>query len=174
MKCTWSDVARASVIIAAVPRFAKITLAMREEFLERVRQGDTRPQAAVEVGSTGSAFRTLCKKEPDFNRLYEEAKVEGEQAFMEKLRTEYRRRAFLSSDKLLHNLALATLPELESLRTSRFEVGNIDGNAFEVMAAKYFDVQKLTQAELDTMIALLEKARPDEPKQLPPGSQNGG
>jgi len=57
----------------------------REEFLQHVREGMNRQQAAEAVGSTGTKFRFLCNREPSFNRAYEEARVEGRGELTERL-----------------------------------------------------------------------------------------
>lgn len=57
----------------------------REEFLERIRQGENRQQAAEAVGSTATRFRNLCHRDPSFNRLFEEARVEGRGELSERL-----------------------------------------------------------------------------------------
>lgn len=57
----------------------------REQFLEHVREGMNRQQAAEAVGSTGTKFKFLCRREMAFNRLYEEAKLEGQGELSERL-----------------------------------------------------------------------------------------
>lgn len=63
----------------------EITPEQREAFLEGVRSGKNRQQAAEDVGSTGTKFRFLCNREPAFNRLYQEALVEGRGELTERL-----------------------------------------------------------------------------------------
>lgn len=46
-------------------------------------------------------------------------------------------------------------------RRQRIEHGNADGEPFRVAPTPVFDPSKLTSEELDEVIALLEKARPD-------------
>ena len=57
----------------------------REQFLDRVREGMNRQQAAEAVGSTGTKFRFLCHREPSFNRAYEEARIQGRGELTERL-----------------------------------------------------------------------------------------
>lgn len=63
----------------------ELTDEQREKFLEYVRSGMNRQQAAEEVGSTGTRFRFLCRREPAFNLLYEEAKREGQGEMVDRL-----------------------------------------------------------------------------------------
>lgn len=130
----------------------------QREFLTLIREGWLRPRAAREVGSTGTKFRGLAKRDPEFKKAYDEAVEIGEPAWHENLREEYRRRAFLNSDKLLHNLALITLPEFEPLQTTNFKIGNMDGEAFRLAAAEHIDMSKLTDKEIDDLREMLQKA----------------
>lgn len=57
----------------------------REQFLEHVREGMNRQQAAEAVGSTGTKFKFLCNREPTFRRAFEEALVEGRGEISERL-----------------------------------------------------------------------------------------
>jgi hypothetical protein len=133
----------------------------KEEFLTLIREGWLRPKAAREVGTTGTKFRGLAKRDPEFKRLYDEAVEIGEPAWHENLREEYRRRAFLNSDKLLHNLALITLPEFAPMMETRFRVGNLDGEAFRLAAAEHIDMTKLSDTEIEELREILLKASKD-------------
>lgn len=62
----------------------EITEPQREKFLEFVREGDNRQQAAQQCADffgdprlTATKFRFLCRRDVAFNRDYEEALVEG-------------------------------------------------------------------------------------------------
>lgn len=138
------------------------TLEQREEFLRLLSEGQTKKEAGEAVGSTGTRFKFLAKRDPGFRQSYDLAVHEGEMVFTERLRTEYRRRALAGADKLIHNLALIHLEEFAPLVNKRIEIGNMDGNPFELAAKKYFDRDKLSDEELDTLIELLEKAQPSE------------
>lgn len=54
-------------------------------FLEHVREGMNRQQAAEEVGSTSTRFKFLCGRDPSFNREYEQARIEGRGELSERL-----------------------------------------------------------------------------------------
>lgn len=159
-----------------------ITKEQQEEFLKLIREGWLRPKAAREVESTGTKFRGLASRDVEFRKDYEEALKEGEPAWHENLREEYRRRAFLNSDKLLHNLALITLDEFKPLLETRFRVGNLDGEAFRLAAAEHLDLSKLSDTEIEGLRGILLKAaREDQqggdvarlpgPRALPPAAE---
>lgn len=143
-----------------------ITEEQKEEFLTLIREGWLRPKAAREVGSTGTKFRGLAKRDEEFKKAYDEAVDIGEPAWVENLRDEYRRRAFLNSDKLLHNLALITLDEFKPLLETRFRVGNLDGEAFRLAAAEHLDLSKLSNKEIDDLKEMLQKASKEDQQEI--------
>lgn len=57
----------------------------REVFLEHVRQGRNRQEAAETIGRTATCFRNLCNRDSAFNRHYQEALVEGRGELSERL-----------------------------------------------------------------------------------------
>jgi hypothetical protein len=57
----------------------------RETFLEHVREGMNRQQAAEAIGSTATKVKFLCARDGNFNRLYEEARREGRGSLVERL-----------------------------------------------------------------------------------------
>jgi hypothetical protein len=63
----------------------ELTEEQREKFLEHVRNGDNRQQAAEKVGETATRFKNLCGRDPIFNRRFHEAKVEGQGELTERL-----------------------------------------------------------------------------------------
>lgn len=139
-----------------------ITEEQKEEFLNLIREGWLRPRAAREVGSTGTKFRGLAKRDPEFRKAYDEAVEIGEPSWRENLREEYRRRAFLNSDKLLHNLALVTLPEFEPLMSTNLRIGNMSGEAFRLAAAEQLDMSKLSDEEIENLREMLMKASKED------------
>lgn len=99
------------------------TLEMRKKFLELVADGKNRADAANAVGSTGSAFRSLCRRNPDFNTAYEEALTTGKAGLRDTIRQTLLHRALdgttQGSDRLLLVLAETHLPELAWRREQR-------------------------------------------------------
>lgn len=64
----------------------------KEFFLERVREGDNRQQAAERTAEmfddskiTATKFKFLCRRDSTFNRVYEEARLEGKGTLTERL-----------------------------------------------------------------------------------------
>lgn len=99
------------------------TLEMRKKFLELVADGKNRADAANTVGSTGSAFRSLCRRNPDFNAAYKEALTTGKAGLRDTIRQTLLHRALdgttQGSDRLLLVLAETHLPELAWRREQR-------------------------------------------------------
>ena len=95
---------------------------LKEDFLQLVREGYSRYEAASELGHTATRWREYIRRDDEFRLLFEEATSEGESERVERIRTEYWRRAIEGgSDRLLANLGLAHLPEMERLLNRRTE-----------------------------------------------------
>lgn len=113
----------------------EISAEQRAEFLELIRDGHNRADAANQLGLTGSAFRRLCRRDEVFAKAYEEAFAQGREATTDRVRKEYVRRALdpeSKSDRLLHYLAVTLLPEFEFYRRSRIEHTGADGGPIEL------------------------------------------
>lgn len=61
------------------------TAEQREAFLENVRQGMNRQQAAEELGFTATRFRNLCSRDAVFNREFQQALIDGRGELTERL-----------------------------------------------------------------------------------------
>ena len=91
----------------------------REDFLELIRSGFRRDEAAKAVGSTGSRFRRMCRVEAatydrDFHAAYAEALEQQESAIIEKLDDLALERIAdtdTASDRALHNERIYRNPE---------------------------------------------------------------
>lgn len=99
------------------------TLKQRDAFLKLVADGKNRADAAAEVGSTGSAFRSLCRNNQAFNTAYEAALHAGRAGIRDTIRKTFFDRALdgstQGSDRLLLVLAETHLPELAWRREQR-------------------------------------------------------
>lgn len=62
-----------------------LTEEQKEAFLSHVREGKNRQQAAEEIGQTATTFRNLCRRDPAFNREYNEACLEGRGSLVDRL-----------------------------------------------------------------------------------------
>lgn len=101
----------------------------RRDFLELYRQGYQRPEAAKQLGYTGSQFRSLCNPEgsnydPVFARQYNQIEQSGEhqENFIERLRSAGVSRAIIDSDRLLEKYSLIYDPDWEVLRTQKIDI----------------------------------------------------
>jgi hypothetical protein len=142
---------------------------VKEEFLDLVRSGHTRSEAAAKVGTTGVRWQNYMRHDPEFRLLFEEALKEGEPEFQERLRSEYRRRAIDGgSDRLISNLGLAHLPELKPLLTKRMEIANAEGEALRILAGQ---AMQLTDDELKALDERLKSMSAAELKELEQGGE---
>lgn len=101
------------------------------DFLDYVRQGYIRPEAAKKVSPdlNGSQFRRLCNPESvhydeRFARIYMQIMDSGEheENRLEQLRSAALKRALVESDRLLEKLLLIYDPDWEPLRTQRVDI----------------------------------------------------
>lgn len=101
----------------------EISEAEKVEFLQRIRQGLDRQEAARALGYKGRHFRALCSPQSpfydeEFARAYGEAvgSLEHEQFRLERLRAEGFRRAMTDSDRLLEKFLMVHDPDWQKLR----------------------------------------------------------
>lgn len=102
---------------------AEISEAEKVEFLQRVRSGLDRQEAARGLGYRGRHFRALCSPQSpfydeEFARSYGEAtgSLEYAQFRLERLREEGYRRAITDSDRLLEKFLMVYDPDWQKLR----------------------------------------------------------
>lgn len=137
---------------------------VQEHFLHLIRNGYNRHEAAVELGLTATKFRALARRSEEFNEQYEEAIWDGKSVYLERLRAEALRQALNGEYRALKDQLLVHDPEFAPLLTKRVEIGNIDGESLKVAAIQSVNQSSLSLEEMDTLIALLEKAQaPPEP-----------
>jgi hypothetical protein len=108
---------------------ADITEADKYEFLQNIRIGLDRSEAAKKLGFNGRHFRALCSTlspfyDEEFARSYGEAtgSVEHHQFRLERLREEGFRRAMLDSDRLLEKFLMVYDPDFAILRKQDINV----------------------------------------------------
>lgn len=102
---------------------ADISEAEKFEFLQRIREGLNRQEAAKTLDYKGRHFRALCSPQSrfydeEFARSYGEAigSLEHEQYRLERLRAEAQRRALTDSDRLLEKMLMVYDPDWQKLR----------------------------------------------------------
>lgn len=120
-----------------------------------MRDGKNRCEAAELVGSTGSRFRSLAQRDAAFGAAFEAALEAGQPAFVERLDEEWRHRAE-TNDRLFLVRLEAFHPALEYRRSRHSKVEH----AGSVLVGM-LDVSRLSDEELETLIALHTKGRPD-------------
>lgn len=85
-------------------------------FIEMVREGMDKSQAAREAGTTATKMKGLKRRDSAFRTLYEEANESYEEALQDKIRCQWHERAFNKDDphaqKFLEKLIEAHLPEM--------------------------------------------------------------
>lgn len=108
---------------------ADVTAAEKAEFLQNVRIGLDRSEAAKKLGYKGRHFRALCSPQSpfydeEFAREYGEAigSLEHSQYRLERLREEGFRRAMLDSDRLLEKFLMVYDPDFAVLRKQDINV----------------------------------------------------
>lgn len=96
----------------------------REQYLERLRERTPPGVAAREFGLTGSLVRSVCRRDPEFARQFEEAWDEGVNHYKETLAAAARIRAIDEGSDRIMEVELATHggPEYAHLRRDRMRV----------------------------------------------------
>jgi hypothetical protein len=139
-----------------------ITEADKYEFLQMVRQGLDRREAARTLGFTARPWRALTSPlspfyDEDFTNAYAEAKgsPESKMHYVERLREEVRRRAFTDSDRLLEKEAMVHLPEYDVLRQK-----NVNVNVRAIFE------QRLKMLPTDLLKQVLERLEGRAPEEI--------
>lgn len=111
------------------PSVSDISAAEKVAFLQKIRIGLNRQEAARALGYKGRHFRALCSPQSpfydeEFARSYGEAigSLEHEQFRLERLREEGWRRAMTTSDRLLEKFLMVHDPEWQKLREKEVNV----------------------------------------------------
>lgn len=152
---------------------SEITETDKYEFLQMIRQGLDRQEAANALGFHGRHFRALCSAksrfyDEEFARSYGEAigSVEHEQHRLERLRAEGYRRAMTDSDRLLEKYLMVYDPDWAVLRQKDV---NVNVTALIEQRLKVLPTELLEQV----LAALDKKAEIEdaEYRELGPGDE---
>lgn len=144
----------------------------RHVFLERVREGLNRQQAAEAVAKeckdsrvTATKFKFLCRRDREFSRRYEEAKIEGLGELTERLERCAQELAFGGHWPALKFLLTTYGDNFAWARSSKVEVGGqIEINAVASVLSRF-----LPPDMYDQVIDVVEKRMIEEgPEALPP------
>lgn len=159
------------------PTAADITEAEKVEFLQLIRQGLDRQEAAMALGYRARPWRALTStKSPnydeDFANAYAEAtgSPEAKLNFLERLRSETTRRALIDSDRLLEKLMTVHDPDWAVLRQK-----DVNVNVRAIFEARFKELptdllKQVLEALEDQEQGVIEDAQFAE---LPAGG-NGG
>jgi hypothetical protein len=136
--------------VAAERTVTEITETDKYQFLQMIRQGLNRQEAANSLDFKGRHFRAICSPQSnhydeDFARSYAEAigSLEFAEGRLERLRAEGFRRAMLDSDRILIKLLEVYDPDWEKLRQKDVNV-NVN-----VLIERVFD--KLSTEQLEQL-----------------------
>lgn len=152
---------------------ADITEAEKAQFLQLVRQGHNRQEAANVLGYRARPWRAVCSPtsphyDEDFAVAYAEAvgSPEAKHYFLERLREETQRRALIDSDRLLEKMMLVHDPDWVPLRQKDV---NVNIHAYIQQHFKDLPTHLLEQllAALDAEAA--DEIVEGEIHELPPG-----
>ena len=150
----------------------EITEAEKVQFLQMIRHGLDRQEAANAIGYHGRHFRALCSPQSpfydeDFARSYGEAigSMEHEQHRLERLRAEGFRRAMTDSDRLLEKYLMVYDPDWAVLRQKDVNV-NVHALIEQRLKVLPTDLLQQVLAALDAQADEIEVA---EVRELGPG-----
>lgn len=141
---------------AAERTVAEIEETDKFQFLQMVRQGMNRQQAANALDFKGRHFRSLCSPQSpyydeDFAREYGEAvgSLEHAEGRLEMLRSEGIRRAMIDSDRLLEKFLMVYDPDWAVLRQKDVNI------SLEVVVQRYF--KNLPTEKLEQILQWLDE-----------------
>ena len=145
----------------------ELTLEQQDQFIEHVREGLNRQQAAEKIGETGTRFRFLCNRDPAFNRRFQEARVEGRGELTERLERCATELALGGHWPALKFMLTTYGEEFSWARSAKVEVqGSVEIQAIAGVLSRY-----LSADEYDNVIkAVEERMSADNQVALPPAA----
>jgi hypothetical protein len=159
---------------------AEITEAEKVEFLQYIRQGFNRQEAAGALGYRGRVWRSLTSPksrhyDEEFANAYAEAigSPESKLHFLERLREEGFRRAMVDSDRLLEKLLLVHDPDWQVLRQKDVNV-NIRAVIQQQFRDLPTDLLEQLLAYLDARSGDTQEIEDAEFKELTPAGGSDG
>lgn len=151
---------------------------VKEQFLERVREGENRQQAAefcaeafADPRITGTRFKFLCNRDPAFERAFKAAQLEGRGALSERLERCAQELAFGGHWPALKFLLTTYGDQFAWARSAKVEVqGTVEISAVANVLAKY-----LPSDQIDVLMQTVEQRmrevdEGDQPA-LPPATE---
>jgi hypothetical protein len=131
----------------------RITAAAKERFLQLLGEGLLPNEAAYQLGLTGSRMRAEGKRDEEFGKKVEEARLQGEPQLIDRIERVYIQRA-LDPDgppQLLKDIAMVYHPRWEIFRKTTIE------GELGVRALATIDASLYTDEELVVLKTLLER-----------------
>jgi hypothetical protein len=134
-----------------------------DQIIEAIANGLDPVQACLDAGTSHSQFRRRCDRDHKVGERAQNARLDGKPELIARARSEFHYHVFERRDyKAVKDFLMVYDPDWEKMRTQRFEVGNIPGQALIVAAQQAFG--DLTDAQLEAKIRLLEAQKEDEHK----------
>lgn len=157
---------------------ADITAGEKYEFLQLIRQGYDRREAALALEYRARPWRALTSPlspfyDEDFTNAYYEAlgSPDAKMNYVERLREEVHRRAMTDSDRLLEKEAMVHLPEWAVLRQKEV---NINVRAIFEQELKSLPTELLNKVIEALEQGMVVEAAPADVLELPPAGGTGG
>lgn len=143
----------------------ELTEEQKEYFLERVREGDNRQQAAEAVADhfgderiTATKIRNLCFRDASFNREYELAQIEGRGSLNERLERCAQEMALGGHWPALKFLLTTYGDQFSWARSSKVEVGGtVEIQAIAGILSRYLPAEMY-----DQLIGVVEQKMMEE------------
>lgn len=161
------------VLSVGLPTLAAVQLTeeMREEFLEYVREGMNRQQAAEKLADhyerpdiTATKLRNLLHREPEFNRRYQDAVVEGRGTLVDRLERCAVELALGGNWPALRFLLTTYGEQFAWSRSSKVELGGqVEITAVAATLSKYLPPEMYDQLIAVVEARMLEEQQPALP-----------
>jgi hypothetical protein len=131
-----------------------------------VAQGEPRDLAARKIGTSLHQINILARTNQDFAALLAEAYEVGRPLYQEWLRAQWRQRIEEGNWPALRDAIVTHLPEGAALRTTRHEIGGIDGAEIKMIVERV--IPGLPLPVLEQMMRHLDEG--EQPLELPRAS----
>lgn len=126
-------------------------------FIEQVENGVPAHHAAHAIGTSMTQINRRAMRDSQFERQFQQAKLDGYPMFKDKLRSEAVRLAFTGDYRALRDLLLVHAEEYQVLMKTRHEITGPDGEALRILAEKH--LPSLPSELLDQLIEHAEQAQ---------------
>lgn len=139
--------------------WTSITQEMVDEIARMISEGIPRHEASHQMGTSNTQLYRYERRHPEAAQQLYEAAQEGREAYKDHIRSDMWFHAFVEKNyKALQTLGIAELPEFEHMRSTRLEIGNVDGESFKMAAIKALgpDVSKET---LKALMDMFERSK---------------